>query len=80
MLGAVDPVVGFGASTRVILYSEVAISLGVNPLPYDKIALQVLSLTTLRGGFSYRCGSASDTLTRFQGLAISLRARLREIT
>jgi hypothetical protein len=61
-------------------YSKVAISLGVNPLPYGKIAFQALSLTTLRRGYSYHCGSASDTLAQFRGLAISLRARLQEIT
>jgi hypothetical protein len=39
-----------GASTRII-YSEVAISPGVNPLPYGKIALQVLELDDIARGF-----------------------------
>ena len=73
MLGAVDPAAGFGVSTS-IFYSEVAISLGVNPPSYGKVALQVLSLTTIARGFSYHCGSASDLLSSDGWLAISLRA------
>ena len=53
MLGAVDPAVGLGVFTRKSLL-KVADSLGVNPLPYGKIASQFLNLTTSRGQESTR--------------------------
>ena len=73
MLGAVDPVVGFGASTRIKFYSEVAIS-RVNPLPYGKIALSGLELDDIARGFflPLRVG---ERLAQFRRLAGDQPAR-----
>ena len=74
MLNAVDPTVGVGASTRIILLGSCDISRCESIYLMAKSPFQVLSLTTLRGGFSYHCGSASDTLARSRALAIGLCA------
>ena len=76
MLGAVDPVVGFGASTRIKFYSEVAIP-RVNPLPYGKIALSGLELDDIARGFflPLRVGERHT-----RSVPLAMRAHLREIT
>src|SRR5215472_5584284 len=79
MLGAVDPAVGFGASTRIILLGSCDIA-GCQSITLWQNRRSGLELDDIaRGGFSYHCGSASDTLAQCRGLAISLGARLREI-
>src|SRR5215831_20699400 len=73
MFGAVDPAVGFGASTRIILLKSCDIG-GCQSITLWQNRPSGLELDDIARGFSYHCGSASDTLAQFRGLAISLRA------
>ena len=73
MLATVDPAVGFGASTRTILLRSCDIA-GCQSITLWQNRPSDLELDDIARGFSYHCGSASDTLAQFRGLAISLRA------